>query len=114
MNPVILKQPTTFSIQVSEFGHMDDAFFGRLNHSNTPNIFVDCDHYAAIALTKILPNDLLHFFYPSTEWEMASPFVITEESDPELQNIRGAKHLSVEILARYQVNNHILNLVKKG
>ena len=50
------------------------AFLSFVNHGCEPNVAFDVERSALIALSPIAPGDELTFFYPSTEWAMASPF----------------------------------------
>jgi hypothetical protein len=59
------------------------------------------------------PGDEFTFFYPSTEWEMAQPFICNCGSEACLQLINGASHLSVETLSKYKLTDFIRQQVKQ-
>lgn len=83
--------------------------------------------WKAVALRDIKAGDVLEFFYPSTEWNMAQPFdcscgakvclkrTFMLLSNPRswqscLQRISGAKYIPADTLAKYTVNDHIKRL----
>jgi hypothetical protein len=63
------------------------------------------------AARNIEPGDEITFFYPSTEWDMAAPFVCNCNQDNCLQVIAGAYHLPVSVLSKYFINKHICELI---
>ena len=54
----------------------------------------------------------LTIFYPSTEWELASPFTCYCGADDCVGPIAGASRLSAETLARYPFAPHTLALLQ--
>ena len=60
----------------------------------------------------IKANEVLTFFYPSTEWDMRQPFDCLCKSSKCLGRIRGAKYLPAEMVfgKDYFFNEHILYL----
>jgi hypothetical protein len=78
------------------------------NHSCDPNVFFDTDKMELIALRSIQPDDELVFFYPSTEWQMASPFSCNCGSVKCLGTIAGAAALRQDQLNTYRLTSFIL------
>ena len=66
-----------------------------------------------LALKDIPVNTELTFFYPSTEWSMSQPFACWCGAAQCLKTIQGAKHMTREQLAKYKVNQHILDLARE-
>jgi hypothetical protein len=87
---------------------LQPEFLQYINHSCNPNVFFDTNSMELIALKSILPGDELCFFYPSTEWEMAQPFLCRCASPDCLQLINGAAHLSRETLNKYRLTSFII------
>ncbi|CDU22181.1 uncharacterized protein SPSC_00811 [Sporisorium scitamineum] len=90
------------------------------NHSCDPNVaFVigdaqDKSSWKARADTNIKKGDILTFFYPSTEWQMSQPFdCACGSSNHCLGKIDGAHSIKPEILAKYTINQHILELKRQ-
>ncbi|HMK02844.1 MAG TPA: SET domain-containing protein-lysine N-methyltransferase [Ferruginibacter sp.] len=88
-------------------------FLQYINHSCLPNVFFNTTTMQLVCLTPLQPGDELTFFYPSTEWEMAQPFVCNCGNRECLQLINGASHLSVGTLSRYQLTDFIKQQVKQ-
>lgn len=59
------------------------------------------------AAPDLAAGEELTFFYPSTEWEMDRPFICLCGSPSCVRLVAGAKHLAVETLGRYYINQHI-------
>jgi hypothetical protein len=78
------------------------------NHSCDPNVFFDTDKMELIALRSIQPDDEMVFFYPSTEWHMASPFSCNCGSAQCLGTIAGASVLRQDQLNAYRLTSFIL------
>jgi len=88
-------------------------FLQYINHSCAPNVFFDTTTMQLVCIKKIQPGEEFTFFYPSTEWEMAQPFVCNCGSDGCLQLINGASHLSVETLSKYKLTDFIRQQVRQ-
>lgn len=88
-------------------------FLQYINHSCVPNVFFNTTTMRLVCLSALQPGDELTFFYPSTEWEMAQPFVCNCGNRECLQLINGASHLSVGTLSRYQLTDFIKQQVKQ-
>jgi len=88
-------------------------FLQYINHSCVPNVFFNTTTLQLVCLTALQPGDELTFFYPSTEWEMAQPFVCNCGNRECLQLINGASHLSVGTLSKYRLTDFIKQQVKQ-
>jgi hypothetical protein len=82
-------------------------FLQYINHSCAPNVFFDTAAMQLICVVALQPGDEMTFFYPSTEWDMAQPFVCNCGSKNCLQLINGASHLSAETLRQYRLTDFI-------
>ena len=92
---------------------LQPEFLQYINHSCEPNVFFDTDAMELVCLKPLQPGDELTFFYPSTEWEMAQPFVCNCGTAACIQLINGASHLSVETLSKYKLTDFIRQQVKQ-
>ncbi|MBL0145958.1 MAG: SET domain-containing protein-lysine N-methyltransferase [Chitinophagaceae bacterium] len=97
------------TVQVDTDKHitLKPAFLQYINHSCEPTVFFDTALMQLTALTDIKPGQEFTFFYPSTEWDMAQPFVCNCGSKNCLQLINGAKHLDKKTLQKYQLTQFI-------
>jgi hypothetical protein len=102
-------QPTRHSIQVSDSDHMlvDPVELQYINHSCDPNVAFDVERREVRALRPIQPGDEFFYFYPSTEWDMAEPFICNCGTARCLKLIRGAQHLPQRVLKEYEFQDHI-------
>jgi hypothetical protein len=64
------------------------------------------------AIRDIEPGEELTFFYPSTEWDMSTPFQCLCGSSQCLKRITGARYLPLNVLGRYFINQHIWSEVE--
>jgi len=101
------------TVQVAEDRHIELAptYLELINHSCDPNVFFDAQRWQLVALRTIAPGDELCFFYPSTEWEMASPFECGCGSQRCLGRITGASKLPREVLAGHRLAPHVHRLL---
>jgi hypothetical protein len=88
-------------------------FLQYINHSCSPTVFFNTASMELVCLQPMQPGDEFTFFYPSTEWEMAQPFVCNCGSAACIQLINGASHLSVETLSKYKLTDFIRQQVKQ-
>jgi hypothetical protein len=111
----ILQTPNYLTVQTGEEKHitLDPSFLQYVNHSCDPNVFFDTAKMEFRALKPIQPGDELLFFYPSTEWDMAQPFDCFCGSPCCLHKIQGAKYLTAEQVAKYQLTDFILEQLAK-
>ena len=107
-------EPNYLTIQIDMGRHITlvPGFLQYCNHSCNPNIFFDTTTMEVTALKDIKPNDELSFFYPSTEFEMAQPFICYCGSKDCLQNIRGAKYTDHSFLEKYRLTDFIKEQLK--
>lgn len=105
----VLSKPTFLTLQVDIGRHimMQPEHLQYINHSCDPNVFFDTYAMQVVALRPIQKGDELTFFYPSTEWDMAQPFTCFCGSHRCLGQIRGAAHISGEILSKYKLTRFI-------
>lgn len=92
---------------------LSPEFLQYINHSCSPTVFFDTTSMELVCLQALQPGDEFTFFYPSTEWEMARPFVCNCGSTGCLQLINGASHLSVESLSKYKLTDFIRQQVRQ-
>lgn len=104
-----LDEPTVHSVQVSETEHilLEPEFLQYTNHSCSPNVVLDVERMAVIAIARIEVGDELVYFYPSTETTMKQPFFCGCRSPHCLGFIQGASHLPADVLGRYHVADHV-------
>lgn len=107
--------PTYLTVQTGADRHITlmPEFLQYINHSCSPNVFFDTTSMQLICLQPLQPGDEFTFFYPSTEWDMAQPFVCNCGGRDCLQLINGASHLSVETLSKYRLTDFIKSQVKQ-
>ena len=101
---------TYLTIQIGVKTHItfDPEFLQYINHSCDPNVFFDTATMKMICLKPLNPGDEMVFFYPSTEWDMAQPFVCNCSNDNCLKYINGAAHIQKEVLKKYRLTDFIL------
>lgn len=105
----ILEKPSFLTLQIDVNQHilLSPVFLRYVNHSCSPNSFFDTDKMEFIALEKIEPGQEFRFFYPSTEWEMESPFTCNCKTEKCLGSISGAKFMNKDILKHYRITEFI-------
>jgi hypothetical protein len=110
----VYKEASYLTIQINHEEHisLNPGFLQYTNHSCNPNIFYNMDTMQVQCIEPIQPGDELMFFYPSTEWEMAQPFICNCGNTNCLQLISGAVNLPENTLHKYRFNNHILQQLK--
>jgi hypothetical protein len=101
--------PNYLTVQTGVNKHITlvPQFLQYSNHSCNPNIFFDTTTMNVIALKDIEPSEELCFFYPSTELDMAQPFICYCGSKDCLQNIKGAKYIPSDIIGKYRLTDFI-------
>ena len=111
-NYQIVTKPTYQTIQIGRSLHLEElGIIAYMNHSCQPNTLVDTANLAIRATREIAIGESLTFFYPSTEWEMDRPFVCLCGAPACVRLVAGAKYLSVDVLRRYFINQHIRDLI---
>lgn len=112
---IVQSYATYLTVQTAASRHITlmPEFLQYINHSCVPNVFFDTTSMQLVCLTALQPGDEFTFFYPSTEWEMAQPFVCNCGNEVCLQLINGASHLSVETLSKYKLTDFIRQQVRQ-
>lgn len=99
--------------QVSATQHAElESELLYLNHSCDPSVHLDTRSMTLRALRDLAPGDELSFFYPATEWAMAQPFRCWCGAARCLGQVLGASQLPVGVLAGYELNEHIRELLR--
>jgi len=110
----IVKRPTYQTIQVGPARHaLALGTLVNLNHSCRPNVVVDTTRMVCVAARDIRRGEELSYFYPSTEWVMARPFLCLCGAPACIRIVAGACHLSADVLARYFINRHIRDMLTR-
>ncbi len=111
----ISAEPTYLTVQVGVGKHitLQPQFLQYINHGCDPNVFFDTTAMQLVALKKLLPNEEMTFFYPSTEWKMTQSFNCYCGSHQCLGEIKGAAFLSREALDRYRLTDFIQQQLAK-
>ena len=92
---------------IDEHITLKPEFLQYINHSCNPNVFFDTEKMELKALKNIEPSQEFTFFYPSTELDMAQPFICFCGSKSCLQNIKGANYIPGELLQQYRLTEFI-------
>lgn len=104
--------PTESSIQVGIDRHIEElGILAFLHHSCEPTVIVDTSTFEVFAARTIEKGETVTFFYPSTEWAMARPFICQCGARHCIGRVAGAKYLTIDQLARYFMNQHIRDLL---
>jgi hypothetical protein len=106
---------TYLTVQTGPDKHitLQPEYLQYINHSCDPNVFFDTKRMELVCLKPLQAGDELTFFYPSTEWDMAQPFVCNCGSKECLQLINGASHLDKSTLKKYRLTDFIKQQVKQ-
>lgn len=109
------KEKTYQTIQVGPDQHcLASLELALLNHSCNPNLIVDTESGFIYAQKIIYPQEELSFFYPSTEWNMARPFICNCGSPKCIRVVRGAYRTPLNVLSSHFLNNHIVELIMEN
>lgn len=100
-------KPTRMTVQIDRNRHVEVGMFASANHSCDPSLILDTDRMLAFARRHISPGDELTFFYPSTEWEMATPFICLCGAPNCIHVVAGARFLPFSTLEDHFLNRHI-------
>ncbi len=106
--------PTRFTVQVGRARHVEVGPFAFLNHACSPSVRIDTDRMLVLAARAIAAGDELTFFYPSTEWEMACPFVCRCGAPNCIGLVAGARFLPASVVKRHPISAHIRALLTEG
>ena len=106
-NENLYHKPTRYTVQIGSTLHTEVAHLSALNHSCDPNVILDTSRMLVIARKEIKAGDELTFFYPSTEWEMAAPFICLCGASNCIHVVAGARFLPLSTLEQHYLNRHI-------
>jgi hypothetical protein len=98
------------TLQISRTRHVQlNSALLYCNHSCAPSLEFDtAEMVVRVARDRDLQvGDPLTFWYPSTEWEMAQPFVCTCGAKECKGWISGARDMGADVLGQYWLNGHI-------
>ena len=110
--PRYVDRPTYQTVQVGHARHaLSLGILTFINHSCHPNVIVDTSRMLCWATRDIAGGEELSYFYPSTEWVMARPFLCLCGAANCIRIVAGARHLSTDVLARYFINEHIRTMI---
>lgn len=108
----IVSEPTYQTIQIGQNMHLEElGIVAYMNHSCRPNTIIDTTSLTIRAVRDIQAGEDISFFYPSTEWEMDRPFICLCGAPGCIRLVAGARYLSVDVLHRYFINQHIRELI---
>jgi hypothetical protein len=110
----VSSKPSYLTVQVGNRKHiaLHPYFLQHINHGCNPNCFFDTTLMQVTALRPIAEGEEFTFFYPSTEWNMASPFQCYCNQPGCLGLINGSSNISDEILSKYRLSDFIQEKVK--
>ncbi|MBK6936143.1 MAG: SET domain-containing protein-lysine N-methyltransferase [Chitinophagaceae bacterium] len=105
----ISSEPTYLTVQIDDDKHitLQPEFLQYINHSCEPNVFFDTTLMQLVALREIGSNEEFVFFYPSSEWDMTQSFHCHCGSMNCIGEIKGAAHLSRELIPQYRFTDFI-------
>lgn len=107
----VVSKATGSTVQIGRDAHTEVGKLAALNHSCDPNVILDTEHMLMVARYDIAPGDELAFFYPSTEWEMAAPFICLCGASNCIHVVAGARFLPLSTLQDHFLNKHIRELM---
>lgn len=105
----VLPEPSRMTIQVDVAAHieLEPTWLRFLDHSCAPNVAVDVVRGEVVVVSPIAPGEALAYFYPSTEWAMAEPFVCRCRAPACLGIVAGASQLEPERLSGHALAPHV-------
>ncbi len=103
--------PNQFTVQIGIDRHVEVRELASTNHSCDPSTILDTTRMLVIATRDLAPGDELTFFYPSTEWEMSSPFICLCGAANCIHVVAGARFLALSTLEQHFLNQHIRKLM---
>ncbi len=84
------------TVQVDIGRHLKNEFLAYVDHSCRPNTLFDVDSLSLTAIRDIPTGELITFFYPGSEVELAQAFECNCGSTSCMKTIRGAFYLTPE------------------
>ncbi len=100
-------KPNQYTVQVGIDQHVEVKELASMNHSCAPSTILDTTRMLVFAARDLEPGDELTFFYPSTEWEMSSPFICLCGAPNCIHVVAGARFLPLSTLEQHFLNHHI-------
>lgn len=107
----LYNKPNQFTVQIGVDQHVEVRNLASMNHSCDPSTILDTTRMLVFAARDLQPEDELTFFYPSTEWEMSSPFICLCGSPSCIHVVAGARFLPLSTLENHFLNHHIRQLM---
>lgn len=104
-------KPNQFTVQIGIDKHVEVRELASMNHSCDPSTILDTTRMLVFAARDLAPDDELTFFYPSTEWEMSSPFICLCGAPNCIHVVAGARFLPLSTLEGHFLNYHIRQLM---
>jgi len=104
-------KPNRFTVQIGRDRHVEVKELSSMNHSCNPNTFLDTTRMLVFAARDVAAGEELTFFYPSTEWEMSSPFICLCGATNCIHVVAGARFLPLSTLENHFLNRHIRELM---
>ena len=104
-------KPNRFTVQIGRDRHVEVKELSSMNHSCNPNTFLETTRMSVIAAQDVAAGEELTFFYPSTEWEMSSPFICLCGATNCIHVVAGARFLPLSTLENHFLNRHIRELM---
>src|SRR5262249_11702242 len=110
--PRYVDRPTYQTVQVGHARHaLSLGILTFINHSCHPNVIVDASRMLCVATRDIAKGEELSYFYPSTEWVMARPFLCLCGAANCIRIVAGARHLSPGVPPPYFINDDIPHMI---
>jgi hypothetical protein len=103
----LFDKPSQYTVQIGRDQHVEVKELSALNHACDPSVFLDTTRLLVFAARDLNPEDELTFFYPSTEWEMSSPFICLCGAPNCIHVVAGARFLPLSTLEGHFLNYHI-------
>lgn len=107
----MVNKANRYTVQISREEHTEVGKLAALNHSCDPNVILDTENMQIIACRDIAKGEELAFFYPSTEWEMAAPFICLCGASNCIHVVAGARFLPLSTLEDHFLNRHIREMM---
>jgi hypothetical protein len=104
-------KPNQYTVQIGVDQHTEVKELASMNHSCDPSTILDTTRMLVFAARDLGLDDELTFFYPSTEWEMSSPFICLCGAPNCIHVVAGARFLPLSTLENHFLNHHIRQLM---
>lgn len=107
----LYSKPNQYTVQIGIDQHVEVKELSALNHACDPSVILDTTRLLVFAAKDLQEGDELTFFYPSTEWEMSSPFICLCGAPNCIHVVAGARFLALSTLEGHFLNYHIRQLM---